>query len=278
VTTLAGTAHNQGAADGPGSTATFSFPTGVAADTAGNVYVSDDTSIRKIAPGGVVSTISSAAGGGPLAIAADAASNLYVANWSTHTISTVSGSGVVTTIAGEQGSNGSADGVGAAARFNSPMAIAADAAGNIFVADSGNVTIREISPARIVTTIAGLAGVPGTADGSGASARFVDPCAIAVDGTDNLYVGDCGSNTIRKITPSGLVSTIVGIPGSQGVTLGALPGSLNSPPMSQTISFLTIVTDLTVPFGMGIAVLPGSPVRLVVTQSAESAVLIVTPP
>ena len=94
--------------------------------------------------------------------------------------------------------------------------MAVDAAGTLYVADSNNNTIRQITPAGVVTTLAGLAGSFGSTDGTGSAARFGGPQAIAVDGTGTLYVADTGNSTIRKITAGGVVTTIAGCPGCIG--------------------------------------------------------------
>jgi hypothetical protein len=108
--------------------------------------------------------------------------------------------------------------MGTAARFNHPRGIAVDSAGNVYVADSGSYTIRKITPAGAVTTLAGTKGLAGYGDAPGAAARFNNLSGLAIDGGDNLYASD--SFSIRKITPAGVVSTV---PGSgdnkpQGVT------------------------------------------------------------
>src|SRR2546428_297097 len=121
-----------------------------------------------------------------------------------------------TTLAGQAGSGGSADGTGSAARFSCPTGVATDSSGNVYVADSSNYTIRKITPAGVVTTLAGLAGSYGSADGTGSAARFEVPFGVATDSSGNVYVADGGNNTIRKITPAGVVTTLAGLAGITG--------------------------------------------------------------
>src|SRR4029077_17052468 len=106
----------------------------------------------------------------------------------------------------------SANGPGSPAPFSFPSALAVDSANNIYVADTGNSTIRKITPARLVSTFAGLAGNPGSTNGTGHAARFNFPAGVAVDraGTGNIYVGDTSNFTIRQITPAGVVTTLAG--------------------------------------------------------------------
>ena len=132
----------------------------------------------------------------------------------THTIRKVTPGGVVTTLAGLAGSSGSADGTGSAAQFNYPSGVAVDSAGNVYVADNDNDTIRKVTPAGVVTTLAGLAGSSGSADGTGSAARFNGPADVAVDSAGNVYVADQNNYTIRKVTPGGVVTTLAGLAGS----------------------------------------------------------------
>ncbi|KAA0254172.1 MAG: hypothetical protein EDX89_11010 [Acidobacteria bacterium] len=232
VTTLAGLAGISGSADGTGSAARFSSPTGVAVDASGSVHVADPANgtIRKVTPAGVVTTLAGLAGSSgsadgagsaarfnfPRGIAVDASGNFYVADSSNHTIRQVTPAGVVTTLAGLAGNNGSADGTGSTARFYVPFGVAVDGSGNVYVADYYNHTIRQVTPAGVVTTLAGLAGSMGSADGTGSAARFNHPTGVAVDGSGNVYVGERGNHAIRKVTPSGDVTTFAGLAGSIG--------------------------------------------------------------
>lgn len=125
------------------------------------------------------------------------------------------------TLAGANARAESVDGKGGIARFLSPIGMAADGAGNIYIVDTGNSTIRKIVPVPgIVTTIAGTPGQTGYRDGPGGSALFNQPRGVAADSKGNLYVTDEGNHTIRKITPGGVVSTIAGSPSQAGYTDG----------------------------------------------------------
>jgi sugar lactone lactonase YvrE len=223
-----------GSADGTGSAARFNSPTGVARDSAGNTYVADtvNSTIRKITPAGVVTTFAGLAGStgsangtgsaarfnAPGAVAIDSVGNIFVADTNNSTIRKITPAGVVSTFAGLAGSTGGANGTGSAARFYFPGGLAIDTANNIYVADTGNSTIRKITPARVVSTFAGLAGSIGTADGIGSAARFNFPGGVAVDRahTGNIYVGDTSNFTIRQITPARVVTTLAGSPLMRG--------------------------------------------------------------
>ena len=220
VSTLAGSGAS-GYTDGTGTSAQFSYPNGVAVDGAGNVYVADQVNnrIRKITTSGVVSTLAGSSQGyadgtgtsaqfdNPFGVAVDGAGNVYVADYNNHSIRKITTSGVVSTLAGS-GTSGYADGTGTSAQFNSPIGVAVDGAGNVYVADENNHRIRKITTSGVVSTLAG--STSGYTDGTGTSAQFKYPNGVAVDGAGNVYVADLSNHRIRKITASGVVSTLAG--------------------------------------------------------------------
>ena len=251
VSLLAGTSGSAGMSNGAGTTALFNQPGGVAATAAGVIFVADTANamIRRIGPDGSVTTFAgsasargntdgvgaAAAFSTPLGLAIDAAGNLYVADAMNHTIRKITASGVVSTLAGSAGVPGFADGPGAAARFNYPAGLAVDTAGNVYVADQSNSVIRKITSAGVVTTLAGLQGVSGSADGAGSLALFNQPDGIVVDSAGNIFVADTGNSLIRKITPAGLVSTLAGLPAISGNQDGTGSGAMFNLPRALTI-------------------------------------------
>jgi sugar lactone lactonase YvrE len=233
VTTLAGSAGFHGTNDGSGSTARFWVPRGVAVDSAGNIFVADagNHTIRKVTPTGEVTTLAGSAGSPgtddgtgsaarfrlPYSVAVDSAGNVFVADqwfWypsgvavdrvgnvfvaGNNTIRKVTTAAEVTTLAGSPGASGTNDGTGSAARFYGPSGLAVDSAGNVFVTDYGNSTVRKVTAAGVVTTIGGIPGVLSAADGLGSSAIFANPSGIAVDSAGTLYVADYNNNRISK--------------------------------------------------------------------------------
>jgi sugar lactone lactonase YvrE len=257
VSTLAG--GTQGSADGLKEAAQFEYPEGVEVDSEGNVYVADtdNSTIRKITPGGLVTTFAGSTGGFadgprldarfavPRSLAIGEGGVIYVADWGNRRIRMITPDGVVTTLESDidpvdiavgptgnlyivdrennrilvrspdgqvailaGGTQGSANGNGAAAQFNAPYGIALDAAGNAYVADTNNDLIRKITPDGDVTTLAG--SIAGFRDGIGSEAQFDKPKGVAVDEAGNVFIGGGFNNSIRMITPDGVVSTIAG--------------------------------------------------------------------
>lgn len=233
-----------GSADGPALSAQFFGPTGLAVDASGNVYVADqyNHTARKIAVDGTVSTLAGIAGIGgyadgpkgtgqlvaPWGIAVDSSGNVYVSDEFAFTIRKIDASGTLSTLAGSPGIEGSSDGLGGAATFGGPCGIAVDGAGDIFVADSPNDEIREVSPAGEVTTVAGMAvdgdGFLGSGDGAGSAARFAGPTGVAI-GQAGLYVTDTENDTVRLIAGQDVVSTVAGAAPPQGDANGSGPAA-----------------------------------------------------
>jgi len=246
--TIAGLARVTGHTDGTGSAARFNRPYGLAVDINTNIFVadSDNNTIRQLTLSGgnwTSATIAGTAlisgsqdGSGaaiqfktPYGIAVDTNDNVYVADTGNHTIRLLTYSGGTwssTTIAGSAGTPGSTDGTGSGALFKSPYGIAVDKQGNLYVADTGNNTIRMLTQSGgswTSSTLAGTPGVTGTNDGSNAAIKFNTPAGIAVDSSGNLYIGDYANDTIRKLIHSGanwVSSTIGGIGGISGSTDG----------------------------------------------------------
>lgn len=240
VTTVAGTTRAFGGEDGIGQAARFSSPWGVAADGTDNLYVTDSdnhTIRRMVISTGAVSTLAGSTGvsghrdgtgqaaqfNRPQGIAYDGTGNLYVSEANGHTVrKVVIASGEVTTLAGAPGSSGSLDGKGSEARFSSPLGLAVGKDGELFVADYGNDVLRKLIPTTgVVTLYAGSHPRNGAVDGIGADARFDRPADLVSDGAGNLFVADTGNHTIRKIVvATGAVTTLAGTAGQKGTVDG----------------------------------------------------------
>ena len=204
---------------GSGTEAQFEDPYGLAVDSFGNVYVADESNhrIRKITPADRIEdrVVSTFAGSGtansgngtgtaaqfyfPGGVAVDSSDNVFVADSGNNRIRKITPAGVVSTLAGS--TEGFADGIGNTAQFNGPLGVAVDSSGNVYVADSYNHLIRKITPAGVVSTLAGT-GTEGFADGTGDTAQFYFPTGVAVDSYGNVYVADSNNHRIRKITPA----------------------------------------------------------------------------
>jgi sugar lactone lactonase YvrE len=240
-----------GFADGPLAQARFDAPYMLQLDGGNTLWLLDQggRAIRRISPQGVVSTLVSPQSdsfNGACSMTLDNDGNAYVGSSQSDTIIKVTAAGVVSTLAGSSGGEVSvgssapvraasvrpasttrsdfADGTGGEAAFNGPCGLAADASGNVYVADSGNYAIRKVTPAGVVTTIAGNPGTQGSTDGTGSGATFHAPGSMAISRSGNLYVAD--GSTIRKVTTAGVVTTVAGVQGLFGLQPGALPGVL----------------------------------------------------
>jgi len=208
--------------NGPVSAAQFRNPEGVAVDAHGNIFVADrqNNLIRRITVDGTVSTYAGDGTAGyvdgpaataqfnlPWKLAVDAAGNVFVADRNNFKIRKISPDGIVSTLAGSTA--GYADGPGSAAQFMQPLDVAVDAEGNVIVADNTGHRIRKVTPAGMVSTLAGD-GKAGFADGKGMEAKFRNPSGLTIDADGNIWVADRLNHRIRKITPDGMVSTVAG--------------------------------------------------------------------
>jgi outer membrane protein assembly factor BamB len=221
VSTLFGNG-NAATVPGTGSGGSFGLPRVTAVGPDGMLYVANQTEVVKLTPSGTMSlfagsaTPGSADGVGSAArftgifgMAVDRFGNVYVADSSLHNIRKIAPDGTVTTFAGLASTSGSADGTGTAARFSSPNGLAVGPDDSLYVADSNNNLIRRITPAGVVTTVAGATG-GGFTDGTGTAARFFYPTGITLDPSGNFWIADMQNCAIRKMTPSFAVTTIVG--------------------------------------------------------------------
>jgi sugar lactone lactonase YvrE len=224
VSTFAGS--SDGFADGSGTNAMFNGLNAIAADAAGNLYVADayNHRVRKIDSFGTVSTLAGNPTSGyqdgqgtnamftfPNGVAVAADGTVYVTEPDNHVVRKISPTGLVTTLAGQFAISGWTDSTGTAALFDAPFGVALDAAGNLYVADSGNHRIRKIvTSTGVVSTLVGNSN-GGNADSFGTSAQFGMPFGVAVDAAGNVYVSDYSYNNIRRIGTTGVTTTVAGL-------------------------------------------------------------------
>jgi uncharacterized protein (TIGR03437 family) len=247
IHTMAGNA-TVGYLMGAGRNATSSqlnYPSGVAVDAAGNLYIADfgNSVVRKVDPQGKISVFASApiGDGGPAisatlsrptAVALDAHGNTYV-NDGSGRIRKIDGTGIITTVAGTGEQGFVADGVKAdTAPLNSPRELSVSLGGDILVADTGNDRVRKVGADGIMSTVAGSGSGGFSGDGGpAASAQLSSPSGVAVDASGNLYIADTANHRIRKVTVGGTITTVAGN-GTAGYTGDGGPASgaeLSSP-------------------------------------------------
>jgi sugar lactone lactonase YvrE len=225
VSTLAGSAGQSAMTDGTGAAARFQEIRCLTTDSTGNIYVGDYDMIRKVTPDGVVTTVlTSDENYFPLGLAVDASGTVFFTH--KHFVMRVDSAGKAEIYTGRASVTsdpyyavpGHMDGSLAEASFNTPAGLTFDRSGNLYVADSGNDTIRKITPAGNVSTLAGLAspGSNAAIDGTGAAARFAGPWGLSTDDAGNVYVGDRFNNLIRKVSPTGQVTTLLGLRRAKG--------------------------------------------------------------
>lgn len=212
ATTLAGQALASGTNDGFGSAARFRWPRTMVLDANGNVFVTDIDRIRRISPSGAVTTFATGLQTNHMVV--DAAGNLYVAG--SRSIWRVTPAATATLLAGDPNLTDYVDGTGTEARFYNIGGLAVDSAGNAYVSELQHDTIRRVTPAGEVTTIAGAISVTGSDDGAALSARFNIPSGLAIDSAGNVLIADRGNHLIRRLTPGGVVSTLAGSALEQG--------------------------------------------------------------
>lgn len=253
IATVAGSGSNGFAGDGgPATSASFAFPGGVAIDSAGDIYVADQSNnrVRKITVAtGVVTTVAgtgaaafSGDGGGatsaslkgPYGIAVDSADNIYVADMNNHRIRKITvATGVITTVAGNGVNDFAGDGGPAtAASLSIPSGIAFDGAGNMYVADQGNARVRRVTLATgIISTVAGNGTVGFAGDGGPAtSASLSNPTSIAIDGAGHIYIADTTNHRVRMFT-------LVDVPGAPTI------GAATAGDAEATVNFTAPVSD-----------------------------------
>jgi len=230
-----GTQGNSGDG-GPARSAELGRPYGLAFDNVGNLYIADtlSNSVRKVTPEGIISTYFKMPNSGvPTGLAVDSAGDLYIADQQNSLILKVSSGGTATTVAGTSTAGFSGDGDAAAsAQLNGPTGVAVDASGNLYIADTLNNRVRKVSSDGIITTVAGNGSLSYSGDGGPAtSAQLNGPQGLAADHSGNVFIADFGNNRVRKISSSGIITTVAGngVAGFSGDGGPAASAELNGP-------------------------------------------------
>jgi streptogramin lyase len=247
ISTVAGNGTPSFGGDGgPATLAVLGGPSAVARDAAGDLYIADRNNdrVREVSSSGIITTVAgngtdgSGGDGGPAifaqlssptGVAVDAAGNLYIADANNNRVRKVSSAGIITTVAGNGTIGSGGDGGPAtAAQLFSPTGVAVDAAGDLFIADSNNSRVREVSPSGTITTVAGNGTFGFGGDGGPATAAKLNSAAgVAVDAAGDLFIADTQNNRVRKVSPSGVITTVAGNgtfgPGGDGGPATAAP-------------------------------------------------------
>jgi sugar lactone lactonase YvrE len=249
IVTVAGNGLTSLGGDGrPATAARLPNPQGLALDAAGNLYIADSVTsrVRKVDAGtGILTTVAGSTltdairglnpfgsnggfsgDGGPAVaaefnrpqwMAADTAGNLYISDVGNHRVRKLDPQGRISTVAGSgpgglgaPGGFGGDSGPATAARFNLPLGLAVDAAGNLYIADSRNQRVRKVDPNGILTTVAGGGTAPFTEGAVATAVALSNPAGLAVDSAGNLFIGERGLNRVLKVTPAGIVTTVAG--------------------------------------------------------------------
>ena len=251
IDTVAGNGTRAFAGDGAAArSAALNQPQGLAVDADGGLYIADtyNSRVRKVGAAGMITTLAGsgqykfsgdgaaaigASLNGPQCVAVDSAGRSYVADTLNHRVRKINAAGVITTLAGNGTQGFSGDGGPAAgAALNSSGCVTLDAAGNAYVADTGNHRVRRVAPDGTITTLAGTGVVGSSGDGGPASVATLNrPTGVAADLVGNVYIADTGNHRIRKVTAAGVISTLAGngAPGFSGDRGPAVASSLNSP-------------------------------------------------
>ena len=224
ITTIAGGGSAVGGGDGGLATNAQVFPGGVAVDGAGNLYIAQGASIRKVNSAGIISTVAGnglpgfSGDGGPATsatifctnVAADTAGNVYFPDSLNQRIRKIDTAGVITTVAGtgQQGYSGDG-GPATSATLALPQGLTVDRAGNLYFADNAT-HIRKVDTSGIITTVAGSGSPLALGDGGPATSAGMTPTWVAVDAAGNLYIADTGGAKIRKVNTAGIISTLAG--------------------------------------------------------------------
>lgn len=264
ISTVAGTGERGHSGDGgPAVAARLDYPTGVAVDQLGSLYIADGGNhrVRKVDPSGIITTIAGngiegfSGDGGPATeavmnkpsdVAVDGADNLYIADKINSRIRKIDASGIISTVAGgfsveddplaqvyyATGSNVRDGGKATEARLGYPKGVSVDALGTMFIADSGDNRIRKVDPSGTISTILGTGLAAYWGDGlQGTLASVNGPSGITTDAAGNVYIGDRVNHRVRKIDTNGIVTTIagLGVPTYSGDGGPATLASLNGP-------------------------------------------------